>query len=286
MKKELALHACIILLSSFFFQEGQSQNPIQSVDRDSGWAEVEPAFKHSYPILKLYGGGIMYVGDLTSREALRRFWGFCPGFGGGLEQRFGKWLGVSANVTYGWVASEKRSQDEFVNFKSRILTADARLMLHLDYLLARRRSVAPYFAAGAGYLNFRTFSDMKDADGRTYYLWNDGQLRDQPQDQVQVGFPQVLRRDYKFETDITPARNQFVVFPVSAGFQFKIHRYWHYHLEATYCFTLSKFTTSNLQVHKDGFLFVHAGLRFFLSQMDNGAYELRKIREQYKNAIR
>ncbi|MCS6981904.1 MAG: hypothetical protein N2110_00710 [Flavobacteriales bacterium] len=253
---------------------------------DTGWVEVDYEFKHSYPILKVFGGGLMYVGDLRSREGLKRFWGFRPAFGAGLEQRFGKWLGLSANFMYGWVASEKRSINEFVNFKSRIINADVRTMLHFDYLLMGRQTVAPYVAAGVGYINFRTFSDLKDAQGRTYYLWTDGQLRDQPQDQPQMGFPQVIQRDYKYESDVTPARNNFLIFPVSAGFQFKVHKYWHYHLDATYFFTLSHFTNSSLQMRKDGYLFVNAGLRFFISQSQEGIYELKKIREKYKDALR
>lgn len=283
--KVLRLLVQLILVLSPILSTAQRPGE-KPIVRDSGWAEVEPAFKHLYPILKVFGGGLMYVGDLHSTENFRRFWGFRPAFGGGIEQRFGRWFGLSGNFTYGWVASERRDRDVFVNFKTRLLNADVRVMAHFDYLLMKRRAIAPYVAAGVGYLNFRTFSDLKDAEGRTYYLWTDGQLRDQPQDQVQQSFPQVLTRDYRYETDITPARNQFVLFPVSAGFQFRLHRFWHYHLEATYFFTLSHFTNSALQVRKDGYLFVNLGLRFFFSQLDNGAYELKKIREQYKNAIR
>jgi len=256
------------------------------IPKDSGWIELEPDFKHSLPILKIFGGGLMYIGDLQNEENFRRYWGFRPAFGGGVDQRFGKWFGLSANFTYGWVASERKTLQEFVNFRSRIINVDIRTMFHLDYLLMKKQLVSPYVSCGLGYINFKTFSDLKDANGQTYYLWNDGQLRNQPQNQTQQGFPEVLKRDYTFETDITPSKNNFINFPVSIGFQFKMHRYWNYYLESNYFFTLSKFTESSLQRRRDSYFFLNTGIRFFISQFDNGAYELRIIREKYKNALR
>lgn len=249
-----------------------------------GFENPGPDLRLKYPIFSFGSGAMMYLGSLKSPARYQRFFGLRPSFHAGLEQRFGKVVGISGNFLYGWVASEKRDVQTFYNFQSRVINADVRLTLNFDYLLFKKRQICPFVSLGAGYLNFATRSDLKDTDGKTYFLWDDGVLRDQSQTGTLTGTPKELRRDYTYETDVTPNGHNTLVIPVSAGFRFKMHDFWDFQLAYTYYYTISRFVKSDIGGWNDGYGYLSFGFSYYFGQLYQGRYELDKLREEFKDA--
>jgi hypothetical protein len=249
-----------------------------------GFEEPNHTLRLRYPILKGGGGMVFYLGNVQSPPGFRRYIGVRPSAHLSVEQRFGKVLGLSANFMYGRSAGEKRSKTEFLNFESQLITADLRITINFDYILFKRAMIAPYIELGAGYLHFNTLSDLRDANQKQYYLWDDGVIRDQNQIGNLQGTPEVLNRDFTYETDITPSKRNTIVFPACAGFKFKMHNFWDINIGFTYNYMLGSFMGQNLAPGNDSFGNLHMGVIYHFGQKDQGYEELRKIREEFKNA--
>jgi hypothetical protein len=115
-------------------------------------------------------------------------------------------------------------------------------------------------------------------------LWDDGVIRDQNQIGNLQGTPEVLNRDFTYETDITPSKRNTIVFPACAGFKFKMHNFWDINIGFTYNYMLGSFMGQNLAPGNDSFGNLHMGVIYHFGQKDQGYEELRKIREEFKNA--
>jgi hypothetical protein len=93
-------------------------------------------------------------------------------------------------------------------------------MIKSDY------AVAPYVGVGFHYLKFDPYGDLHDKNDKDYYYWNDGSIRDLPQNSSNTFTSQYLIRDYTYETQLTDSldnykRSTFVV-PVGGGIKFKL----------------------------------------------------------------
>lgn len=67
------------------------------------------------------------------------------------------------------------------------------------------RGFQPFIGIGISHVDHVMKRDLEDASGRPYHLWSDGTLRDLDEAGDHAGNATVLRRDYTYESDVTPA---------------------------------------------------------------------------------
>lgn len=234
-------------------------------DSTSGVGFPDKSERYAWPIISAGAGATFYTGGIRSPRNLSKFSGTRWGVNVQVEQRFGKFCGVKANIFYGMTAGERHSMIQFDNFQSRLISGDLRFCFHLDQAIGKKHSVAPYFAAGVGYVNYQTKSDLRDADGVEYHLWDDGSLRDQTQGVQTNGNPKILRRDFTYETLLQKSGNS-LAFPVEGGIRFKMHDYWDFGMGYTHTFMLNRFHASAITTRLDNYGYASATLYWYLGQ--------------------
>lgn len=255
------LTCCLLSLAAAFSGFSQSKK-----GEDEGMNTPAEDERYAWPVISVGAGATFYTGGIRSPRDLAKFSGARWGVNAQVEQRFGKYIGAKANVFYGFTAGERHTFTQFDNFQARLAGADLRFAFHFDHILGKKQLVAPFLAVGVGYLNYRTKSDLKDSQGTAYHLWDDGSLRDQPQDVQTNGDPKKLRRDFTYETVITPSGNA-ITFPLEAGLRFKMHNFWDFGLGYTHTFMLGRFMSSASGAKPDSYGYASATVYWYLGQL-------------------
>ncbi len=271
----LSKSASFLFLSLVFLGANAQNKPKKTFDED-GMKSPEAGLRYSLPIIHVGGGSTFYTGNLKGPRNLSKFNPVRWGMHAGVEQRFGKLFGVGGTFFYGLFAGEKHTPSEFLNFQSRQLGADVSATLHFDQIMGNFEALAPYISIGFGYANIRTKTDAKDADENTYYLWDDGVLRNQSQATTTDGNPQQLYRDFTYETVLAPSIHAIRI-PVEAGVRFKLHDFWDLGLSYRHALYLSRFhPDAGKEIDHAGYL--SASLYWYTGIFRQGSYELNKKR--------
>ncbi len=142
-------------------------------------------------------------------------------------------------------ANEK--EGDFRNFESNIVTGSVSLTYNFAALQRPDRILNPFISAGVGYLNFDSKADLKDKNGVTYNVWNDGSLRSLSEDDEFAENAVVLQRDHTYETDLREANldslgkypTSAVSFPFTFGFNFKVSHRTSMRLSSTLYYNLT-----------------------------------------------
>lgn len=265
MHSRFGLFVCGLALAGTVFSASAQT---KAKGADEGMTNPNELERYSWPIVSVGAGATFYTGGIHSPRNLSKFSGTRWGVNAQVEQRFGKYFGGKFNLFYGLTAGERHTMTEFDNFQARLTSADVRFAFHLDHIIGKRQLVAPYVAVGIGYINFRSKSDLTDANGNTYFLWNDGSLRDQAQTGGQTnGTPQELKRDFTYETTVNKSSHT-VTFPIEAGIRFKVHDYWDFGMGYTYTFLLNRFVPSVANTKPDNYGYASATIYWYLGQFN------------------
>jgi opacity protein-like surface antigen len=267
--------ALFLFFSLVYFSSNAQDKPKKTLDED-GMKSPEAGLRYSLPIIHVGGGCTFYTGNLKGPRNLSKFNTIRWGMHAGVEQRFGKLFGAGGTFYYGFFAGEKHTPSEFLNFQSRQLGADVSATLHFDQIMGNFEALAPYISIGIGYANIRTKTDAKDAEEKTYYLWDDGVLRDQSQATTTNGNPQQLYRDFSYETVLASGIHS-IRFPVEAGVRFKLHDFWDLGLSYKHAIYLSRFHP-NVGGGIDHAGYLSASLFWYTGIFRQGSYELSKKR--------
>lgn len=204
-------------------------------------AQVEK--EKQLPSVGLGAGITTFFGDYKHGSSVSAFSRIRGGYNLTVEQRIGKYIGVSLNGVYGKLADSETGKIRNLNFQTQIIQADLNLVVHFDNdLIFQRGSIfAPYISAGFGYLMFDSYTDAKDKNGITYNYWSDGTIRDIAE--TDTGVANIIHRDYKYETKLTDsttnyARNSFAI-PIGGGVKLKISDKLAVSLGGTYYLTMT-----------------------------------------------
>jgi hypothetical protein len=134
---------------------------------------------------------------------------------------------------------------------------------------------APYIYAGIGFMHFDPYADLKDKNGKTYYYWQDGSIRDISESSPNYFMAQPIHRDYTYETklDTTSAyKHTAAIFPLGVGFKFKINYNFDINLAATYYLTTTDWIDNFKSGSNDKYLYLNVLLQYnFGSEKDNTA---------------
>lgn len=212
------------------------------------------------PSVALGAGVLSFNGDIGNGVSLSSFSRIRVGYFLTVEQRIGKFIGVSLNGIYGKLSDSERTKDRNLNFQSKIIQGDLNLILHFDNdLILKRNSIfAPYIFAGVGYLKFDPYGDLKDKNGMAYNYLSNGTIVDTA--------GAIIQRDYTYETllkdSVTNYSRGTLTVPIGVGFKLKISEKIDINLGASYYITFSDYI-DNVKVGKnDNYIFANFSLQY------------------------
>lgn len=224
--------------------------------------EKEPS---KLPSISAGAGVLIFNGDLGNQDDLSSYSRIRVGYHFGIEQRFGKLLGVSANGLIGKLAQSERSKTSNNNFESKIMQGDLSVMLHTDQFF-QKANLTPYIGAGIGFLKFDPYGDLMDKNGQHYFYWSDGSIKNLPETTANIPVAQTIQRDYTYESQLKDsvvnyARNTLIV-PLTLGFSFRMADNFEANLGATYTITFSDYIDNIKKGGNDTYLYTRFGLTY------------------------
>ena len=89
---------------------------------------------------------------------------------------------------------------ENLNFESSFTKLSTNFILNSDHYLNTKSNISPYLSLGAGLFIFDSYTDLLDADNRSYNYWSDGTIRDLAESDTNSSNASMLYRDYNYET--------------------------------------------------------------------------------------
>ncbi len=160
------------------------------------------------------------------------------------EKNLNKYFSLSLNFLKGKVAADDKASDNIqkLNFESPITQIGINGTFYLN--IKPEQVVIPFISTGISFFSFDPHGDLKDKYGNTYYYWNDGSIRNMPENSQDVFYAKVISRDYTYETqlgkDIGYSRTAFSV-PVSLGVKLKITPHFDVKLGFSYNFSTTSY---------------------------------------------
>ena len=184
--------------------------------------------------------------------------------------------------------------DRHLNFKTDILQGNLSVNIHFDngFLLNKGKFIYPWFSFGLGYMTFDAKGDFKDKNNIAYHYWNDGTLRDQNFDWENPQNGNILKRDYKFESDLDTLKrykHNALTIPLGLGLNFKISEHVELNVSSVYILTQTdaidnlsyqdktKFKLFSKQ--NDSYLYSYASLQINIGGISKQVF----VNKSYKN---
>jgi hypothetical protein len=230
-------------------------------------AQTAPKQKQ-LPSVALGLGILSFNGDVGNGVNLSSFSRIRGGYNLVIEQRIGKYIGVSLNGLYGKLSDSDNLKNSNRNFETKIIQGDLNLVIHFDNDLVFKRSsaFAPYLSAGVGYLMFDPYGDLVDKNGKKYNYWSDGTIRDLSETDTNSTSAKIIQRDYKYETQLKDSAVNYtrstISIPLTLGFNLKLSDNIGINLAATYNLTMSDYLDNYKLGGNDNYLFAHVALKY------------------------
>ncbi len=226
------------------------------------------------PSITLGAGLTTFNGDVGKSNNISSLSTIRNAFSLDIEQRFANTMGISLYGVYGKVARDERDSVITINnnFQSSIMQFGINFSFHFDngWLLKEEFPVAPYIFTGFSYLMFNPYGDKVDKNGKDYYYWSDGSIRDLPE-LNQNQFTSVnLVRDYDYETQLTDSsanykRSTFAL-PIGFGLKFKISESIVASMNASYTLTFSDYLDNIKKGSSDKYFYGNFGITYRLGR--------------------
>jgi cell division protein FtsN len=271
---KFSLSALFIFL--FFSLPVSSQ--IFNEDEDYFKREKDPREVVLKPTIGYSIGMLSYHGDISSNT-----------YKSPLISRIGHQLNASTKLSpsldlnfhflFGKLSANERSKTRNLNFESEIRAGGVGFSYNFNQLLPQNRKVEPFIYFGIESVEFLSKTDLFDANGNRYHYWNDGSIRNLPQNHPNAARATYLQRDYTYETDIREANldgfgkytERTISIPLGAGVKLFLSDRFDFKVGTTLHYTLTDFidgvTESSLgnrtgNGKNDMFLFTSVGLNY------------------------
>ncbi len=178
------------------------------------------------PILGLGGGFLNYFGEINNNDRSNVML-HNLGLQFSAIKNFTPSFGLEFNVTYGRLSAHERSVERNFNFATDLIAFNINGTYNFADILPPKRFLNPFISIGVGAFNFTTKSDLRDAEGRLYYSWDDGTVRSAAQGTPEGENADILTRDYVYETDLRKANldslGNYPEFSLSIPFTFGLN---------------------------------------------------------------
>lgn len=220
------------------------------------------------------GGGITSfygnIGHNNIKDPIK----YKDGFSIDLQKNFSRNLGLDFFFTGERLYGYENSISTNLNFLSSIFNEG--IMLRYDFGPKDSSTFfTPFIGVGISFLSFNTKSDLKDANGNTYYYWSDGTIRNLPQSDPNADSAIQLKRDNTFETTM---QNEVTFdIPLQAGFKIQLSPKIFLRLEETFHFAftndIDNVNTNNPSginnLHYDKYLFSSITINYNIGAFTN-----------------
>lgn len=250
-----------------------------------------PYYDSKLPYIYVGGGNLSLLADDISKDInLYNTTNWKWGINGGVEHRTFSAVGFSLNFLYGWLGETERSPIASTpenmnlgnrNIETEIMNIDFKINVYLDnnLFINRASNWSPYLFGGVGYIFKMTHrADLLDANGQSYYYWDDGRVMDREKNQENLGSAVALDIDNKYETEVKESydgsklQTSALAFPFGLGLRYKFGRKFHADISATYYWSLS----DHLDAYKNGkqtdhFLYTSIGFAYHIGAKKQAA---------------
>ena len=200
-----------------------------STSNKSTQPSMQKAKSTFLPVLSFAQGLMNFNGDVGYNRFNQPFTAR-SGFQIEIQPQTAGRLSFALFLLSGRMLGDEKTVSRTANFKSTIVSEG--VMLRYDFINSKNddQVLVPFLTAGFEYMFFRSTTDLKDANGKTYHYWDDGSIRDIAQDDPNSDQAVLLHRDYTYETDIRDANmdgfgkystNTFGI-PIGAGVRFQM----------------------------------------------------------------
>lgn len=239
------------------------------------------------PNIGAHAGFMSYNGDIGKGSGTNIYSNIKFGYGFYLEKKIANLVGISLNANMGTLAKNRIDTGGYWSFESKVQHFDLGFVFDFDngYIIKESSGFAPFVSVGIGYMMFDPHGDLKDANGNTYYHWNDGSLRDLPQADTNLSSANILHRDYTYESQLKDsvvnyARNA-ITLPIKAGFKFNISKNLKARVAASYVFAFTDYIDNvKANGNNDQFLYTSFGLEWDWGQSSKAA-DRKADKDQY-----
>lgn len=237
-----------------------------------------PFYDNKLPYIYVGGGNLsLLADDIASDINLYNTTNWKWGINAGVEHRTFSAVGFSLNFLYGWLGQTERSPiaENNRNIETEMMSLDFKVHAYLDnnLFINRASRFSPYVFGGVGYiLSMRHRADQLSEDGREYFYWDDGTVRDRPKTPENLGTAEVLAVDNDYETELEESYNGTalptgaITFPFGLGLRYKFGRKFHADISATYYWSLSdQLDAFEKGKQTDHFLYTSIGFAYHIA---------------------
>ena len=186
-------------------------------------------FEIMKPKITLGAGTLSFIGDIGKKHfqipQVSRF-----GFDMAISQRLTPYVQLDFSVLFGKLGASEWLANRQENFLSEIRAGGVNLLYDFGNLLPKKYTIRPYMSIGLMHFEYLSKTDLKDANGNTYYYWQDGSIKNMPEGAPGAQNAINLKRDYKYESDIRELnkdgfgkyQERAWALPIGAGFMMKV----------------------------------------------------------------
>ncbi|HYW96776.1 MAG TPA: hypothetical protein VE870_14365 [Bacteroidales bacterium] len=240
----------LLLLSVISLQLFAQEEDVEDLLNEKIAVE-NPVYK---PVISLGSGVFGFYGDIRNNyftPTIGNF-GYRVMFTTYLDQK--RFYKLNLFFLYGSLSANERSVTDLsrnLNFKSDLTDFGITAEYSFDHFIAQNKFIHPFISAGIENIQFTPKSDLLDAEGRPYYYWSDGSIRNVPEAGSDIHAGQILHRNYTYETDLrSHEKNLFNLgaystsafsIPVDIGIDFKISERVSCRLGSSYHFTFTDY---------------------------------------------
>lgn len=227
--------------------------------------ESSSSIKKFYPEIGIGVGLMTFHGDVGYKN-LNQPLRYRMGYNFYQQESLFPFLDASVFLLIGRLYGNERDSAASKNYNFESKTVSGGINFTYNFLkpfYAKRTKPAfimPYVSIGAELIGFTTYSDLKDTKDRIYYYWNNGYIKDKPQNAPDAASAVVLTRDYTYETRV---RNETTMgFPVGAGITFHVANRISINFGSTYHFIQSDLIDYVKDGGNDAFFFTSCTFRY------------------------
>ncbi|MCX7863256.1 MAG: hypothetical protein N2449_09720 [Bacteroidales bacterium] len=198
------------------------------------------------PILGIGRGFFMFLGDVRDNYYAhptigRGAWNFS------VSRTLNKYFDIRFNIIYGKMAGNTQTQQQFYNFQTEALLGNVLIQYNFRHLIKKTGYLLPTISLGFESFEFNSKADMYDAQGRYYYYWSDGTIRNKPETVGNELNTILLQRDYVYETDLRELNldglgkypQVAIAFPVDFALEYRFSHRVKAKVGCSYHFTLN-----------------------------------------------
>ncbi len=199
------------------------------------------------PRLGLGVGSLVFYGDMGGDNK-----GYHPGSADmvytlDITNEFTSFLDVRLYTIFGKVNINESTNPRHLNMQSTIRSGGVAFSYNFNNFFKTKQNVKPYISAGFEAFEYLSKTDLYDAQGRRYFYWSDGTIRDIDQNSADAGSSILLQRDYIYETDLRELNGEGLgrfperafAIPIGAGVEFEMTDRFKARLGMSYHFTLT-----------------------------------------------